>query len=67
MDTYLTPYPGHYFTGDGALRDKDGYYWILGRVDDVINVVRSCSRSFLVGLTPVARVGQRAPPIYCGD
>ncbi|MBS1018078.1 acetate--CoA ligase [Gluconobacter cerinus] len=36
--TYLRPYPGHYFTGDGARRDEDGYYWITGRVDDVINV-----------------------------
>ncbi|WP_029603822.1 acetate--CoA ligase [Kozakia baliensis] len=36
--TYLAPYPGHYFTGDGARRDEDGYYWITGRVDDVINV-----------------------------
>lgn len=36
--TYLRPYPGHYFTGDGARRDADGYYWITGRVDDVINV-----------------------------
>ncbi|NHN87952.1 acetate--CoA ligase [Acetobacter conturbans] len=36
--TYLKPYPGHYFTGDGARRDADGYYWITGRVDDVINV-----------------------------
>jgi acetyl-CoA synthetase len=38
MDTYLKPYPGHYFTGDGVRRDEDGYYWIQGRVDDVINV-----------------------------
>ena len=38
MDTYLKPYPGHYFTGDGAGRDHDGYYWIRGRVDDVVNV-----------------------------
>jgi acetyl-CoA synthetase len=38
MDTYLAPYKGYYFTGDGAMRDKDGYTWILGRVDDVINV-----------------------------
>ncbi|KAF7731538.1 acetyl-CoA synthetase [Apophysomyces ossiformis] len=38
METYLKPYPGYYFTGDGALRDKDGYIWIQGRVDDVINV-----------------------------
>ncbi|CAO3645469.1 unnamed protein product [Mucor fragilis] len=38
LDTYLHPYKGHYFTGDGATRDKDGYIWIRGRVDDVINV-----------------------------
>lgn len=38
METYLKPYPGYYFTGDGAYRDKDGYYWIRGRVDDVVNV-----------------------------
>jgi acetyl-CoA synthetase len=36
--TYFTTYPGNYFTGDGARRDEDGYYWITGRVDDVINV-----------------------------
>jgi acetyl-CoA synthetase len=36
--TYFTIYPGKYFTGDGARRDADGYYWITGRVDDVINV-----------------------------
>lgn len=36
--TYLTQYPGYYFTGDGARRDKDGYYFITGRVDDVLNV-----------------------------
>jgi acetyl-CoA synthetase len=36
--TYFTSYPGLYFTGDGARRDEDGYYWITGRVDDVINV-----------------------------
>ncbi len=38
IDTYYSPYPGYYFTGDGARRDADGYYWITGRVDDVINV-----------------------------
>ncbi|KAH3663720.1 hypothetical protein OGAPHI_005121 [Ogataea philodendri] len=38
IDTYLKPYPGFYFTGDGAGRDHDGYYWIRGRVDDVVNV-----------------------------
>lgn len=38
VDTYFRNYPGYYFTGDGAKRDKDGYFWITGRVDDVINV-----------------------------
>ena len=38
FDTYFTQYPGYYFTGDGCRRDEDGYYWITGRVDDVINV-----------------------------
>jgi acetyl-CoA synthetase len=38
FQTYFTTYPGRYFTGDGARRDEDGYYWITGRVDDVINV-----------------------------
>ena len=38
IDTYFSQYPGTYFTGDGARRDADGYYWITGRVDDVINV-----------------------------
>ncbi|WP_372715991.1 acetate--CoA ligase [Immundisolibacter sp.] len=38
VDTYLKAYPGYYFTGDGCRRDEDGYYWITGRVDDVINV-----------------------------
>jgi acetyl-CoA synthetase len=38
VDTYFKTFPGKYFTGDGCRRDKDGYYWITGRVDDVINV-----------------------------
>ena len=38
IDTYFKTFPGRYFTGDGARRDEDGYYWITGRVDDVINV-----------------------------
>ncbi|KAI5293867.1 Acetyl-coenzyme A synthetase 2-like, mitochondrial [Ascosphaera acerosa] len=38
LDTYLTVYKGYYFTGDGAARDSDGYFWIRGRVDDVVNV-----------------------------
>ena len=38
VQTYFSQYPGKYFTGDGAKRDKDGYYWVTGRVDDVLNV-----------------------------
>ncbi len=38
IDTYFTAYPGKFYTGDGCRRDKDGFYWITGRVDDVINV-----------------------------
>lgn len=38
INTYLSAYPGYYFTGDGAICDSDGYYWMTGRVDDVINV-----------------------------
>jgi acetyl-CoA synthetase len=38
LKTYFGAFPGHYFTGDGARRDADGYYWITGRLDDVINV-----------------------------
>ena len=38
IDTYFSTYPGYYFSSDGARRDEDGYYWITGRVDDVLNV-----------------------------
>ena len=38
VQTYFSTFKGTYFTGDGARRDEDGYYWITGRVDDVINV-----------------------------
>ena len=38
IDVYFSQFPGYYFTGDGAKRDKDGYYWITGRVDDVLNI-----------------------------
>ena len=38
IETYFSTFPGYYFTGDGARRDDDGYYWITGRVDDVLNV-----------------------------
>jgi acetyl-CoA synthetase len=37
-ETYFSQYPGYYFTGDGVRRDEDGYYWITGRIDDVLNV-----------------------------
>jgi acetyl-CoA synthetase len=37
-DTYFSIFPGYYFTGDGSKKDKDGYYWLMGRIDDVINV-----------------------------
>ena len=38
IETYFVQYPGYYFTGDGCRRDEDGYYWITGRVDDVLNI-----------------------------
>lgn len=38
VETYLSPYPGYYFSGDGARRDEDGFYWITGRVDDTLNI-----------------------------
>jgi hypothetical protein len=41
IQTYFSTYKGKYFTGDGCRRDEDGYYWITGRVDDVINVSRA--------------------------
>jgi len=59
VDTYFKTYPGKYFTGDGCRRDADGYYWITGRVDDVINVSghrlgTAEVESALVGHTKVA-------------
>jgi acetyl-CoA synthetase len=59
IDTYFRAYPGKYFTGDGCRRDEDGYYWITGRVDDVINVSghrigTAEVESALVGHTDVA-------------
>jgi acetyl-CoA synthetase len=43
FETYFRTYPGMYFTGDGCRRDEDGYYWITGRVDDVLNVSGTAS------------------------
>jgi acetyl-CoA synthetase len=61
LDTYLKPYPGYYLTGDGCVRDKDGYYWITGRVDDVIGArarANCCKRfaSSCLGNTGLLRV-----------
>ena len=77
IDTYFSTYPGKYFTGDGARRDADGYYWITGRVDDVINVSGhrlgpAEIESALVGHTDVAEAAVVGYPhdikgqgIYC--
>ncbi|KAI3407073.1 ACS2 [Candida oxycetoniae] len=62
MDTYMNPYPGYYFTGDGAARDHDGYYWIRGRVDDVVNVSghRLSTAEIETALIEDLRVGEAA-------
>jgi len=77
IQTYFTTYSGKYFTGDGARRDEDGYYWITGRVDDVINVSghrlgTAEIESALVGDTAVAEAAVVGYPheikgqgIYC--
>ncbi len=77
MDTYFKTYRGKYFTGDGCRRDEDGYYWITGRVDDVINVSghrlgTAEVESALVGNTKVAEAAVVGYPhdikgtgIYC--
>lgn len=67
LTTYFKPYPGYYFTGDSALRDKDGYHWIIGRVDDVINVSghrigTAEVESALVGHPAVAQAAVVAEP-----
>lgn len=62
MDTYMNPYPGYYFTGDGAARDHDGFYWIRGRVDDVVNVSghRLSTAEIEAALIEDTRVGEAA-------
>ena len=63
IDTYFKTYPGKYFTGDGCRRDEDGYYWITGRVDDVINVSGHRMGTAEVESALVAhREGRRRPP-----
>ena len=72
IDTYYSAYPGHYFTGDGARRDADGYYWITGRVDDVMNVSGAPHRHGGSGeRAGAARAGRRSrcgglPPRHQG-
>ncbi len=60
--TYFQHYPGYYFTGDGCRRDSDGYYWITGRVDDVINVSghRMGTAEFESALVSVEAVAEAA-------
>ena len=67
VQTYFSTYPGTYFTGDGCRRDEDGYYWITGRVDDVINVaghrMGTAEVEFRAGRTPESgRGGLRGLP-----
>ncbi|ODV82445.1 acetyl-coenzyme a synthetase (acetate--CoA ligase 1) [Suhomyces tanzawaensis NRRL Y-17324] len=69
IDTYLKPYPGHYFSGDGAARDKDGFFWILGRVDDVVNVSghRLSTAEIEAALIEHRLVGESAVVGYADD
>ena len=62
VGTYFSTYPGFYFSGDGARRDADGYYWITGRVDDVINVSghRMGTAEFESALTSVEEIAEAA-------
>jgi acetyl-CoA synthetase len=57
QSVYLAPYKGYYFTGDGATRDKDGYYWITGRVDGMILIFINSSKYLLFKLRCSERVG----------
>lgn len=69
IDTYLGQYKGYYFTGDGAARDKDGFYWILGRVDDVVNVSghRLSTAEIEAALIEHKMVGESAVVGYADD
>lgn len=69
IETYLAPYENHYFTGDGAARDVDGYYWILGRVDDVVNVSghRLSTAEIEAALIEHELVGESAVVGYADD
>ena len=69
IDTYFKAYPGKYFTGDGCRRDEDGYYWITGRVDDVINVAghRMGTAEVEAALVAHAKVSEAAVVGYPHD
>jgi acetyl-CoA synthetase len=69
LDTYFKSFPGKYFTGDGARRDADGYYWITGRVDDVLNVAghRLGTAEIESALVAHARVAEAAVVGYPHD
>lgn len=69
IDTYLAAYPGYYFSGDGAARDKDGFFWILGRVDDVVNVSghRLSTAEIEAALIEHELVGESAVVGYADD
>jgi acetyl-CoA synthetase len=69
FETYFTTYRGKYFTGDGCRRDEDGYYWITGRVDDVINVSghRVGSAEVESSLVSHAKVAEAAVVAYPHD
>ena len=69
IDTYFSAYPGKYFTGDGCRRDEDGYYWITGRVDDVINVAghRMGTAEVRVALVAHPKVSEAAVVGYPHD
>ena len=66
LTTYFRPYPGYYFTGDAVRRDKDGYYFITGRVDDVLNVSGKLLSCAFVDVQVRYRTLQgRRQPRYC--
>ena len=69
IDTYFKAFPGRYFTGDGAKRDEDGYYWITGRVDDVLNVAghRLGTAEIESALVAYAKVAEAAVVGYPHD
>ena len=64
METYFSPFPGHYFTGDGATRDEDGFYQITRRMDDVINVTGHRLRECMLMSSPRMNTVRRVQPCW---